>query len=89
MVDSSSGFCFTSDSFINNPKFNRILQMIDLSYIGTPRGLMKYIGEQICEDCLGEGVLYFMEQDKDGHFADTGMKTCHCQMRESEDRIED
>ena len=63
--------------------------MINLSYKGSPRGLMEYIGREICKDCLGNGVLYFMEQDKDGHYANTGMKTCHCQMQDWNDRSEE
>lgn len=58
--------------------------MIELSYVGSPRGLMEYIGNEICEHCHGVGVVYFMEQDSDGHYADTGMKTCVCQLREEE-----
>jgi hypothetical protein len=58
--------------------------MIELSYVGTKKGLMEYIGREICEDCLGEGVLYFMESDGEGHYADTGMKTCRCQLPEEE-----
>jgi len=63
--------------------------MINLSYKGSPRGLMEYIGKEICKDCLGAGVLYFYERDRDGHLADTGMKTCHCQMSDWNDRTED
>lgn len=63
--------------------------MINLRYEGKARGLMEYIGREICPDCLGEGVLYFMESDGEGHYADTGMKACHCQMSNWEDRNED
>lgn len=63
--------------------------MLDLFFIGSPRGLMEYIGKQICEDCLGSGVVYFMEQDREGNFSDTGMKTCLCRMQEWNDRTED
>ena len=57
--------------------------MLDLSYIGTPAGLLNYIGSEICEECHGEGVRYFFEQDRDGHWADTGVKTCYCRMIEN------
>jgi hypothetical protein len=56
--------------------------MINLSYEGSPKGLLEYIGREICEHCFGEGVLYFMERDRDGHFADTGMKTCYCRIQD-------
>jgi DNA-directed RNA polymerase subunit M/transcription elongation factor TFIIS len=59
--------------------------MIELSYIGSPKGLMDYIGSQICEYCYGNGVVYFMEQDRDGNWADTGVKTCQCQMIDNEE----
>ncbi len=54
--------------------------MINLAFKGSPRELMDYIGKQICEDCYGKGILYFMEQDSDGHYANTGVKTCPCQL---------
>lgn len=63
--------------------------VFELSYAGTPKGLMQYIGEQICEDCWGEGVVYFMESDGEGHYTDTGVKTCQCQMIDWNDRTED
>lgn len=63
--------------------------MIELSFVGKPKDLMRYIGEQICEECLGEGVVYFMEQDNDGNFANTGVKTCYCRMQDWNDRGEE
>jgi hypothetical protein len=56
--------------------------MINLSYKGNKKGLMEYIGEQICEFCHGEGILYFLEMDQGGNWADTGMKTCQCKLIE-------
>jgi hypothetical protein len=63
--------------------------MLNLSFKGSPQNLMKYINSKICEFCYGDGVLYFMESDREGHYTDTGMKTCQCQMVETEDRVEE
>ena len=63
--------------------------MIDLSYVGNKKGLMNYIGEQICEDCLGEGVvyesvLYTGDNLPPGGMYDFEPRTCHCRMIEPE-----
>lgn len=63
--------------------------MINLSYQGSPRGLMNYIGFEICENCYGEGLVKFYERDSSGNLADTGIKACFCQKVENEDRIEE
>jgi len=56
--------------------------MIDLSFRGSPAGLMKYLGQQNCEHCWGSGIYNFFEQDRDGHWADTGSRTCECQFKD-------
>ncbi len=59
--------------------------MPDLYFVGSPKDLMEYIGREICELCLGEGVRYFYERDSSGNFSDTGMETCRCRLSESEE----
>ncbi len=56
--------------------------MLELSFAGTSAGLRKYIGELICEFCWGNGEVYFMEMDNDGNWANTGVRTCDCQLKE-------
>lgn len=65
--------------------------MISLSFIGSPKGLMEYIGEQICEFCLGEGEVSTDERDTDGNWqCGVGTKKCVCQLKEDwNDRTED
>jgi len=60
--------------------------MINLNYIGSPRGLMEYIGKEICEDCWGTGEVTTMEKVYPGeeHMAPIGSQPCHCQRRDDE-----
>jgi len=60
------------------------MEVFELSYVGSPKGLMEYLGQQNCEHCWGSGIYNFFEQDRDGHWADTGSRTCECQLKEEE-----
>lgn len=67
--------------------------MINLSFEGTPAGLMKYIGEEICEFCLGEGVVYQSVLYHGDNLAPGGMydfepRTCQCRIMEQDNEEE-
>lgn len=58
--------------------------IFELRYVGTPKGLLDYIGEQICEFCYGEGEVTTMESVWAGepHYAPIGTQKCVCQLSE-------
>ena len=58
--------------------------MVELSFIGNKKGLMNYIGSEICEMCLGTGECSVPEMDSDGYWSDTGTRKCECKLVEEE-----
>lgn len=67
----------------------------NLSFIGKPKDLMNYIGSQICEDCLGTGIVYRSVNVKGfntppGGYWDSEPEVCHCQRSDDwQDRTEE
>lgn len=61
--------------------------MIELSYEGSPKGLMEYIGNEICEFCHGEGVVTTMGYvyNNEPHMAPIEEQVCICKRREDYD----
>lgn len=60
------------------------MEVFEMSYSGSPRGLMNYIGEAICEHCHGEGVVTSMGFVYAGepHMAPIEERVCECQLSE-------
>lgn len=57
---------------------------ISLSYVGDKNGLLRYIGEQICEYCFGEGEVDTLDYvyANEPHQAYVGTRKCICQVSE-------
>lgn len=57
--------------------------MLEMSFIGSPSGLMSYIGQEICEYCFGTGEVDSLESVYPGeaHQAYIGTERCICQLK--------
>lgn len=55
--------------------------MPELSYVGNKKGLLEYIGREMCEDCYGEGIKHFYRRTSDG-LLEPDIESCHCEYRQ-------